>query len=1770
MRFVGRGAGQGHVKGGDQFEFDHRVAAVGEHHALEFDVVLGAHPHGGLHAQFGPQRLQHHAVGVEGALVARGRIGGRMAAHRHRRLAALQTHVHEAAAGVAQGVVAPARDAGGTPLAPARAVGAQAHAVAPVGEQVRGLQRLCAGHHRAHMVLRTALQGFQRQVGQRLVHQGRQGARRTFVQQRGDRFQVRVRHAPALRHAPTQHVGQRHDGHALVVGHVGAHRRAGAALRLARGGEIERLDEPVSTACREAGEVAHVLAGQARIDQRGQRGGVGRDHLLGQRRAAQRQPGHALRRVLVGQRVIAPGVGTLGHSPGHGLSLRMRDLLHERRTASLAQHAAVGLGHEQRGHEVLEHRARPRAQHSMPPVGKQRTAKRGPVLDGHIALGDGQEAGAARLGGQQVVERRVQRLVVQPEPDVQQVALGVVQKAELRRPGQLFQRLRQFEQAARGARPPALGGGAAVQADRAQRGEVVTHQRVQAVVVARNLVAHARTHGSRVGMRMGNALKFQRGGVQQACKRSTGLDIERVGQRRLQHLAERALVPGLLQGGFKPGLVVVLRGCQPLLAALHGLRRGLRGVGVSRQQAAGLGHREQVHAEVAAVHGGHVTRQQRLQGLGGVPVEEVTPVALHLLQAGQRGLHALQQVLRADPSEFARARRAQQVQADVGGRGAVGHHVERQYLQVVGRQKVVARIDTALEQAPGIARQVVEQCAVGSVERVRPAAGPGLVGQPGDHWRERPQHQQGHRERRGLWTAPPQQCEQWQGHRRLQRMSPERGPQARAQGRARRVGGGPGQQLTPGDRHAPVGAQHGVGRAQRLLQQLHDVPHPAEQRAQPVRCNRTGKALANKADAVRHQTGECTQHRCCGLRGHRQPQSCGQAQSHTPHREQQQQQRRRRHQRTAQVVQQLQAVDGRDIPAACLQQEGKQLPVAAGPAVQARGGHVGVLRVRFDEGDVAHHRATRQRAFKQVVAEHPVLGQTPPEHRVHGGHVQQALAGEAALTEHVLVDVGAHGAVGVESALAGGDPLPWRGDRGFGQRRHHAGLQDAVALHHAPAAGVQTGLVVGVLGHAHQRAQAARWQLRVAVQREQVARAFRHASELAQRHERPRLFGHQRCRQLFKLAALAFPADPAALGGAQRAVPMQQQEAWRFSFAHGVVFVQCRELGHRLGKDGLVTRQVRAVGVGKVAEQRKLRVGFGVGQKVEVQAVHQGRHRGRAAQQRRDHHHHASMLRYALGQQVARQVRGPRRFGDQPVDHRHHRLRRGEHHEHQHQCRDGMVRPAIDRGAGHCIHRCHQPQRAGQHDGEVGRHARGAHHQPPPPRAAAAQAQTLLQRRPATTRQPMPRERAVTAVVHQPEQRLGHFGFTALALHGHALDAVQRGAARGVVLGREHRRSEHDLHHAAGARHDARPVGRADEPQRRDGVAHTQVVGRLIGVVLRLQCREIGHVLKQPGAHLIEEHVAGGWAVTREVLRQMKQEHAAHAAPLGHDVERADGLQIQVVDAVRDQTGEFTRGLVAGNAVGQAAQVFHLHHPQRGGQCPELAVAELLHLLVGVEKVGEQRFIERTVGVRHERPGDAVDAGQALQRCVLQHRQRAVVARGQTFVDLAQLVVDQVKVVEQPFGAGADVLPAVGVAGDVLVRRAKALDVALQARVETGTAKHRTRGVVRLGQAAAVLLETRQAEDFRPDGLQRRTERGIQHAPHGRRYPVVLTGLFAHRHLRSQPRGACDQCDEEQGGDQPGHHEATDQARSVAQDLHGAARAGANRQVVGQCRTLHR
>ena len=305
-----------------------------------------------------------------------------------------------------------------------------------------GLHRTTSRYQVSQQPRRAAQQRLRQRAGRRGV-QHRHLAWRAFVQQRRHGLDMGVGHTPTLRHAIQQHIGQRHNTHALVVRHEGRHRRKGFIARLACAGEVEGFNKAQCAAGRQRLQRGQIGDRAVRRYLGCQRSRVGRNNQLLRWRAPQCQPRHPLGRILVGQCMVAAGIRGLGDSPRYRLGARERYLLLQRCRAGFAQDAAVRLIEHQRRHQILEHRPRPRAQASRSTDRVERPTQRRPVTHWHVALGNRQQTGQTRFRSQQVVKTGVQMVFGDPVANVQQMPLAVVQEAEICLPGKSVATLRQ-------------------------------------------------------------------------------------------------------------------------------------------------------------------------------------------------------------------------------------------------------------------------------------------------------------------------------------------------------------------------------------------------------------------------------------------------------------------------------------------------------------------------------------------------------------------------------------------------------------------------------------------------------------------------------------------------------------------------------------------------------------------------------------------------------------------------------------------------------------------------------------------------------------------------------------------------------------------------------------------------------------------------------------------------------------------------------------------------------------------------------------------------------------------------------------------------------------------------------------------------------------------------------------------------------------------------------------------------------------------------------
>ena len=109
------------------------------------------------------------------------------------------------------------------------------------------------------------------------------------------------------------------------------------------------------------------------------------------------------------------------------------DLPAHDQTVGLLEQASRRRAHDERGHQVLEHRSRPRNQRGAMRDGRRGAAEPKPMLGGDVALGDRKKAGEPRLGSQQIVAIRIERAFRREKSDRQQLAAAVEQEAKFHR-----------------------------------------------------------------------------------------------------------------------------------------------------------------------------------------------------------------------------------------------------------------------------------------------------------------------------------------------------------------------------------------------------------------------------------------------------------------------------------------------------------------------------------------------------------------------------------------------------------------------------------------------------------------------------------------------------------------------------------------------------------------------------------------------------------------------------------------------------------------------------------------------------------------------------------------------------------------------------------------------------------------------------------------------------------------------------------------------------------------------------------------------------------------------------------------------------------------------------------------------------------------------------------------------------------------------------------------------------------------------------------------
>jgi hypothetical protein len=330
-----------------------------------------------------------------------------------------------------------------------------------------------------------------------------------------------------------------------------------------------------------------------------------------------------------------------------------------------------------------------------------------------------------------------------------------------------------------------------------------------------------------------------------------------------------------------------------------------------------------------------------------------------------------------------------------------------------------------------------------------------------------------------------------------------------------------------------------------------------------------------------------------------------------------------------------------------------------------------------------------------------------------------------------------------------------------------------------------------------------------------------------------------------------------------------------------------------------------------------------------------------------------------------------------------------------------------------------------------------------------------------------------------------HLDLGASAALRELLDRMPVAIARGKVERRKVRARAQDLVDPTHALEELFPVERRHQAHARDDVADRHVHGRLPLVL--------------EGSDLFARGALG-----RELLVEPAQRRdlvgILLAQPLGEldGKGRGQGLLLQArqhrtrvrrrplpeaEQRVRQEVRFLARRSPLHDELRDATEVLDQQDAQRDRDGPQFADHERLHMLVGLHEPAERLGLEAAVGVGDERPGEADDARVSLEEALGELRQLAIEAPRQILANFADLLVDDVEVVDQPFrGRGDRALLAYRLRERPICREQDTAVVG-EPRQQGPPAARIVRHALSGGETLGMLLEALAAEQLGADGL---------------------------------------------------------------------------------------
>ncbi len=310
------------------------------------------------------------------------------------------------------------------------------------------------------------------------------------------------------------------------------------------------------------------------------------------------------------------------------------------------------------------------------------------------------------------------------------------------------------------------------------------------------------------------------------------------------------------------------------------------------------------------------------------------------------------------------------------------------------------------------------------------------------------------------------------------------------------------------------------------------------------------------------------------------------------------------------------------------------------------------------------------------------------------------------------------------------------------------------------------------------------------------------------------------------------------------------------------------------------------------------------------------------------------------------------------------------------------------------------------------------------------------------------------------------------------------------------------------------PVHRTQGAQTADAVADGDLIGGLLLVLDLDQLLDrqagLGELLLDPG-----QRQGQGGTLALKTARQLRDEGAGHGRIRARHVRDHQDQILGVAlghrrHLVGPAVGQILVGAAGGDPDRDAAQILDQREPQHDRDGPQLTQLEGGDGLIGGDETVEVLGVHPAIAVGDDLQRQVIDPWQAGRGTMAQARQFPAVALGQMPLGGADLILDQIEVIEQPFPGRRD--PAVLRDRD----HEQPADADQDGFIVLEASQQAIRRVsghqeVRVGEPLAVLFHLYGAEEF---GAQRRFVAAIARGQTVSRAPVPpLEQGFAHRQI---------------------------------------------------------